>query len=193
MNIYGLSVKSEIPLAKLRKLERLGALKLDGETGFIDALIFHMRGNSVLSVAQLLALIEAPDLLDELGAVRPRYASRAQDQIHALGDMSQAMAPRDVTAAIPGAARGDDDESLKIADWLKLALPAAPVSHAWVTVRLLKPLNEFMRGQTAPLISPALLNMRKLPEFAGYWHSEKSGARSVIKYFSPIGRSALDL
>jgi hypothetical protein len=187
MNIYGLSVKSEIPLAKLRKLERLGALKLDGETGFIDALIFHMRGNSVLSVAQLLALIEAPDLLDELGAVRPRYASRAQDQIHALGDMSQAMAPRDVTAAIPGAARGDDDESLKIADWLKLALPAAPVSHAWVTVRLLKPLNEFMRGQTAPLISPALLNMRKLPEFAGYWHSEKSGARSVIKYFRLIG------
>jgi hypothetical protein len=140
-------------------------------------------------VARLLALIDAPDLLDELGAVRPRYASRAREQIRALGDMSHGMAPRDVTAAIPGAARGDDDESLKIADWLKGILPAAPVAHAWIVVRLLKPLNEFMRGQSAPLISPALLNMRKLPEFAGYWRSEKIGTRNQIRYFQP----ALDL
>lgn len=184
MNILQLSVKTGIPVTKLRKLEKLGALVADKETGFLDTLIFHMRGNRILTVSQLLALIEAPDLLDELAAVKPRYASRAREQLQALGSVADSLAPRDVTAAIVGAARGDDDESLIIADWLKGILPAAPVAHAWVTVRLLMPLNEFMRGQTAPLISPALLNVRKLPEFAGYWLSEKSGGRSAIKYFS---------
>jgi hypothetical protein len=186
MNIYQLSVKTGIPVVKLRKLDKLGALVTDGETGFLDTLIFHMRGNRVLSVAQLLALLDAPDLLDELGAVRPRYASRAREQIAALGDTSTDRAPREVTAAIQGASRGDDDESLIIVEWLKTILPAAPVPHAWIVVRLLLPLNEFMREQAAPLISPALLNARKLPEFAGYWRSEKVGTRPAIKYFQKV-------
>lgn len=183
MNIYQLSVKAGITVGKLRKLEKLGALKLDGETGFLDSLLFHMRGNQTLTVSQLLTLIEDPDLLDDLAAAKPRYASRAREQIAAIGDASQHLAPREVTAAIVGASRGDDDESLIIVDWFKSVLPASPVPHAWLTVRLLAPLNEFMRGQTAPLISPALLNVRKLPEFAGYWQSEKIGTRSTIKYF----------
>jgi hypothetical protein len=193
MNIYQLSVKSGIPVTKLRKLEKLNALVTDGETGFIDTLIFHMRGNQVLTVAQLLALIDEPDLLDELGAVRPRYASRAREQIAALGDTATDRAPREVTAAIQGAARGDDDESLIIVEWLKRVLPGSPVSHAWITVRLLLPLNPFMREQTAPLISPALLNARKLPEFAGHWHSWKAGTRSRISYYRAPGEIALDL
>lgn len=193
MNIYQLSVRTGIPVTKLRKLEALKALIADGETAFLDSLIFHMRGNQTLTVAQLLALVESPDLLDELGAVKPRYASRAREQIAGIGDISEHVPPRAVTAAIIGASRGDDDEGLIIAEWLKLVLPAAPVPHAWVTVRLLAPLNEFMRGQTAPLISPALLNVRKLPEFAGWWHSEKTGTRNQIKYFRPIGEKVLDL
>lgn len=187
MNIYQLSVKAQIPVVRLRKLEKLGALKVDGENEFIDRLIFHMRKNSVLTAAQCLTLIEASDLLDELHAAKPRYAKRAREQLQILGDVLPAA--REATAAIAGASRGDDDESLIVAEWLKSILPSDPVPHAWVAVRLLKPLNEFQREQSSPLISPALLNMRKLPEFAGYWRSEKFGTRSVIKYFQP----ALDL
>jgi hypothetical protein len=195
MNIYQLSMKSGLSLVKLRKLEKLGALRLDGETGLVDGLIFHMRGNKTLTVAQLLALIERPDLLDELDAARPRYASRAREQIAAVSLVDAHKAPREVTAAIVGASRGDDDESLVIAEWLKGILPPDPVSHAWVAVRLLAPLNAFQREQIAPLISPALLNMRKLPEFAGYWHSGKIGSRSVIQYYRRMSRmgETLDL
>lgn len=193
MNIFQLSNKSGIPLAKLRKLEKLKALIVDPENGFLDGLIFHMRGNQILSTAQLLTLVEDPDLLDDLAAVKPRYASRAREQIAALGDISQHHAPRDVTAAVMGASRGDDDDGLIIATWLMGVLPGAPVPHAWVTVRLLAPLNEFLRGQTAPLISPALLNVRKLPEFAPYWRSEKIATRNHIRYFSPAGNLLLDL
>lgn len=192
MNIYQLSLKAGLSVTKLRKLEKLGALKTDGDTSFLDSLVFHMRGNQQLTAAQLLTLVEAPDLVDELGAVKPRYASRVREQVRALGDLAHGLAPRDVTAAIVGASRGDDDEGLIIADWLKIALPVDPVPHAWVTVRLLKPLNEFMRGQTAPLISPALLNVRKLPEFAGWWRSEKIGSRNQIRYFRLIGEKVLD-
>jgi hypothetical protein len=35
-----------------------------------------------------------------------------------------------------------------------------------------------------------LLNVRKLPEFAGYWHSWKDGSRSTISYYA---RGKLDL
>jgi hypothetical protein len=193
MNIFRLSFQSGIPLRKLRLLDKLGALRVDPNPEFIDGLIFHMRGNRNLTVAQLLALIDDPAALDDLGAARPRYASRAREQLAALGDIVPQAAPREVTAAIQGASRGDDDESLIIATWLKSVLPVEPVSHAWITVRLLFPLNAFMREQTAPLISPALLNMRKLPEFAGYWQSEKIGARSTIKYFRTRGEISLDL
>lgn len=193
MNIFQLSVKSEIPLAKLRRLEKLGALKLDsGGDDFTERLIFHMRGNPLLSVAQLLALIESPDLLDELEAARPKYASRARSQIVALGDIKQAQAPREVTAAIMGASRGDDDESLIIAQWLIAVLPVDPVPHAWAAVRLFAPLNSFMRDQMAPLIGLALMNVRKLPEFSGYWVSEKTGSRAAIKYFQKA-KITLDL
>lgn len=192
MNIYQLSLKTGISVTKLRRVEKLGALKTDGETDFLDSLIFHMRGNQVLSASQLLTLIEAPNLIEELETVRPRYASRAREQVQALGDMTHGLAPRDVTAAIVGASRGDDDEGLIIAEWLKTVLPLDPVSHAWVTIRLLAPLNEFMRGQTAPLISPALLNVRKLPEFSGWWRSEKIGTRNQIRYFRPAGEKSLD-
>jgi hypothetical protein len=190
VNIFRLSFQTGIPLRKLRLLERLGALRVDPNPEFIDGLIFHMRGNRNLTVAQLLALMDDPATLDDLGAARPRYASRAREQIAALGDVRATMAPREVTAAIPAASRGDDDEGLIIATWLKSVLPPVPVSHAWITVRLLLPLNEFLRGTTAPLISPALLNVRKLPEFAGYWHSWKDGSRSTISYYA---RGKLDL
>jgi len=192
MNIYQLSLKTGISVTKLRKVEKLGALKTDGDTSFLDSLIFHMRGNQALSVSQLLTLVESRDLLDELEAVKPRYASRAREQVQALGDMTRGLAPRDVTAAIVGASRGDDDEGLIIAEWLKTVLPVDPVPHAWVTVRLLAPLNEFMRGQTAPFISPALLNVRKLPEFSDWWRSEKIGTRNQIRYFRPAGEKSLD-
>lgn len=193
MNIYQLSLKSEIPLKALRRLEKLGVLKVDAGNEELEKLIFHMRGNQILSVAQLLRLIEQPDLLAEMRAWKPRYAKRAREQIAALGDMSSSLAPRDVTAAVVGAARGEDDESLVIAEWLKTVLPAVPVGHAWVAVRLLLPLNEFMRGNVAPSVNIALMNMRKLPELRGWWRSDKIGTRSVIQYWRPASLDRLDL
>lgn len=188
MNIYQLSFKSKIPISKLRTLERLGALVVDtddDETQFLDGLIFYMRTNRVLSVVQLLALIEA-DLLDELEAVKPRYAKRARAQIEALGDTAANLAPREVTAAIQGASRHHEEDAQIIADWLKTVLPAAPVPHAWVAYRMLKPLNPAMREKANAEISLALVNARKLLARGEWWDTEKVYGRPVIKYFRPV-------
>lgn len=185
MNIYKLAFRSKIPITKLRKLEKLGVLRVkdDGESQFLDGLIFHMRANQTLSVMHLLGLSEG-STLDELEAVKPRYAKRAKNQMLALGNTEDSLAPRDVTAAIEGASRHHPEEARVIADWLKGILPASPVAHAWVAYRMMKPLNPAAREKAASEISLAMVNVRKLPEFAGYWRSEKIGGRSVIKYFA---------
>ena len=184
MNIHELANASGIGLGKLRKLEKLGALKLDKESEFVEELRFFMARNQRLTVAHMLTLLGEPAAIDELGAISPRMASRAREQMAALGDVKGSAAPSQVTAAIPDAAKGDDDAALIIAQWLIGVLPADPVSHAWVAARLLYPLNEYLREANARLVGLALLNVRKLPEFAGYWRSEKIGARNETRYFA---------
>lgn len=192
MNIYELAKRTRVPLKTLRKVDKVGALNVEKDFGPISELVFHMSTNQVFTVPMLMHMVDNPELIDDLGYVSATYQRRAQAQFAALGDLSACLAPSAVTAEIRQAAKGDDDAALVIAEWLMSVLPPDPVSHYWVAVRLLKPLNEFMRGQYMPSIKLALLNVRKLPEFAGYWRSEKIGTRNTIKYFRPAN-SPFDL
>jgi len=185
MNIYELGKKSGLPLKTLRMLDKLGALKVEADTGPLSAMIFHMKGNMFFTTGMLLQLLDNPALVGELAYVSPRYERRARAQIDELGDVAASHAPKSVTAEIAQAAKGDDDAALVIAQWLMAALPSDPVPHHWAAIRLLAPLNEFLREQNGRLISLALLNVRKLPEFAPYWRSEKVGTRNQVKYFRP--------
>jgi len=177
MNIHDISRRTHISLENLRKLERLGVLKLDEETPIAAPLRLHLARNQRMTVAQILTLIEEPEIVEELG----KYAERARAQISALGDVKATAAPRSVTAEIVEASKGNPDACRIIADWLKEVLPSEPVPYHWVAVRLLAPLNEFLREMNAPLINLALLKVRGLPEFAGWWRSvPKSGRNTII-------------
>ena len=190
MNIRELAGKTGIPLKTLRKLEalKIDFGKLEPEGDFINLLRIHLGRNQQMTVAQLLHLHDEPSLIDELGAVNAKYAARARDQMRALNEgaiVSASSAPKSVTAEISQAARCDDASTLVIAEWLMTVLPVEPVTHHWVAVRLLAPLNEFLREQDAPLITLTLLNVRRIPEFRAWWRSEKIKGRSVIKYSRP--------
>ncbi len=185
MNIYELSNKSGASLADLRKLEKLKVLKIDPEGEAIQKLRFHMARNMQFTLPMLLQMLDEPDLIDELGWQSKRYERRAREQLAALGDIQATSAPREVTAEIPGANYGDEGAALMIAEWLKSVLPVEPVGYHWVAARLLAPLNQCLREQYTSKLSLALLNVRKLPEFADHWRSEKIGTRKTIRYFRP--------
>lgn len=184
MNIYELSKKSRVPLKSLRKLDELRALKIDAENDKMSKLVFHMAKNQRYTLPMLLWFLDDPGLLEDIGIESRRYQQRATVQLGELGDIAATSAPKHVTAEIREAGKGDDDAALVIANWLRLILPVEPVGHQWVAARLLAPLDEFLREQSAPMISLALLNVRRLPEFAGFWESEKIAKKNQIRYFS---------
>lgn len=186
MNIYQLSNKTGLSLTNLRKLEKLGVLKLSNDCEKLSKLHFHMRGNQTFTLAMLLWLHDEPDLIEELGYISSLYEQRARRQIMTLGNAAGSLAPKEVTAAIADAARGDRASALLIGNWLKSILLDNVASHHWVAMRLLIPLNEFLREQSLSLIPLALLNMRKQMEFAGWWRSKKFGSAHQIFYAKPL-------
>lgn len=191
MNIHQMANRTGIALRDLRKLDRLKVLKLDRETPASDAIRFHLSRNPRLTVEHMLALIDEPDILDELS---PKHAARVKTQMAALDlDNSEApLAPIEVAASVASAARTDAAAAATIAHWLMGVLPsAAPVSHHWVAVRLLAPSAKVIRDQDLSLIGLALVNVRRVPEFAGYWKSETINGKPAILYQKP--KLALDL
>jgi len=194
MDIYTLARKARVPLKTLRRIEKFGALKVDKESEQISQLLFHMRGNMKFTLPMLLWLIDDPALIDELGYISGTYAKRAEAQLRTLGDVKATGAPIDVTAEIQEASKGNADAALVLAQWLMNVLPdERTVSYHWIAARLLSPLNAFLREQNAPWITLALLNVRRLPEFAGYWKSVSIGARNEIQYFAKKELAGLDL
>lgn len=192
MNIHELANKTGIGLATLRKLERAGALKIDGKPmneGHPRAgeIKHHLMRNQQLTVSHMLVLIDEPDVIDELG----KYADRARGQMAEIGDAIGQGAPKSVTAFLPDAAKGDREACLAIADWLFLALPDRAVSYHWIAMRLLAPLNETLRDLYAPLINLALMRVRQLPEMANAWHRE--GDKNSIVWVRPAAQQAAPL
>lgn len=182
MNIYQISNKSGLSLTALRKLEKLGVLKVGKDAGAIEQLHFYMARNKFFTAPQIMQLLDEPGLIDELGFISKLYQQRAIDQLGALGDVQGSTAPAYVTAALADAAAGDMGAAAMISIWLKTVLPVEPVYHPWIAARLLLPLNEFLRTQNAPKINLALAYVRKLPEFAAYWHPAKPGSRGTVEY-----------
>lgn len=173
--------QSGVSLASLRKLEKLGWLKFaevsaDPLKAEAEALRFHLSRNQALTVAQCLALLERPDLLDELP---PKYGERAAAQLATLGHAQSEAPGSRVTAYIGDAARGDVDAAQQLAGWLIGALPAHDVPHAWVAVRLALGVPPHMRDDACKAMPLALMHTRK--RLSGYFHKE--GKNTVYHQF----------
>lgn len=187
MNIYDISTKFKISVGALRRLEKGGLLKFEKPSETVAKMRFLLIRNQQLPVESLLELLDDPGTIFDLH----KYAERGRTQLRALGDVRADMAPIEAQAAISDAAGGDAFAAQAIADWLISILPRDPVGHHWVAVRLLLPLDPIQREAMLPKASFALMHMRKLDSFAGYWESvENKAGRKEIRYFQ---KKPLDL
>lgn len=188
MNILELSRASRIGLAKLRRLESDGYLTgLDDPDPILAPMLHYIARKGQLTVEHLVALIESPELVAELG----RYTDRARSQLAELGTM--APAPQRIAAEISGAAAGEPEAVAAVLEWAQghLRHASAPVTHAWLAVPLLAAVPSNLRDYEAPRLRRVMLNLRRHKDFAGWWHVEGEGSKRVTYYHCPI--DAFDL
>lgn len=180
-NIFEISEETGISLAKLRRMDKKGFLRLDTvENEVVTQLRHYLARNQQMSVKQLMWLIENPSAIIDLGGKAPR----ARAQLAALGDIEPA--PSTVTAYIGDAARKDAEAVEILSQWLREVLPAKPVSHAWISVRLLlgTPVGGNLRASNISLIPLALMNVRRQASFAGWFEIVPAGETRTTTFYS---------
>lgn len=184
MNIHEIRDKSGVSLRALRKLEKLGVLKTESVDPMTEKIIYMLSKSQRLPVDALVALVEAPDLMLELG----RYAGEAEYQVSSLGKVERDKAPADVAAEIEMAAKGDDAACEKLAYWLQTVIPKdCAVGHHFVAVRLLLGAPPSLRSYYYSRLPRALLNVRRHPGFAGWSSYTATGKGKLSQYHAPKG------
>lgn len=183
MNLFEFCEKYHISLAKARKMQKANVLRLDrDEDGRAAQIRFYLGRGQHLTLGQMSILLEEPSLLLDLG----RHEDKAEEQLAEVGDVRGEAAPREVAAHCWGAATGKEPEAVAIlVDWLRSILPAHPVSHYWVGLRLLWGTPANIRHYEVPRVPLALLQCRKHPDFAGWWHTVENRSRTQTLYHRP--------
>lgn len=182
MNIYEVARDFKISLSKLRKLDKAGLLRLDKSDPIVDAMRFYLGKGKPLTVPQLVALVESPALIEDLGD----KAGVALAQVAMLN--APTAAPFEVAAEIDQAARGDLDAIGRIVPWLKSTLIAAEsqghgvVNHHYLAVRLALGSPASLREYNTARIPRALLNCRRHPGMAGWWRVVPKGSVTASEY-----------
>ncbi len=164
MNIFEFAERYHLSLAKSRRIAKDNPAWFRDTDSVFDPIRTSLANGDKLTAAQLVELIEAPAGLLELG----KYAGRAEAELSALGKPQ--AAPMEVVANIMEAAKGEPEALEILIGWLKTIIGEKPVSHAYIAVRLLLGTPANIRKSEGPRIPRALLNARKQPSFAGYWH-----------------------
>lgn len=185
MNILEFCETFRISLAKARRMDKAGVLRLDENTSEIETSIRHaLTRGQPLSAFQLCALVENPGLLLSLG----RYAGRAETLLAELGDVQAESAPREVAASILHAARGDDKAVSVLVDWIKRIIPArGSVSHSYIATRLLLGVPENLRKFEVPRLPRAIFYCRKGEALQGWFTVHEQGKRTFTLYHRPKG------
>ena len=182
MNIFEYCEKYHISLAKARKQMRDGVLRIDETTSEAITEIRHcLSRGQTLTAAQLVELIENPGSTLDLW----RYAGRADEQLSALGDARNEIAPKHIAACVTFAAKGEAESIDALLSWLQQIIPARPVGHSYIAVRLLLGIPASLRQFDIPRIPRALHECRRREEFAEWWRKETPKGRSVTIYQRP--------
>lgn len=186
MTLYEFSEKYRISLRKTRRMAKDGVLRLDREENEAAAeMRLCLSRGQRLSAHHLLALVEEPSLLLDLGP----YADRAEQQVSELGDAKNGTAPKEVAAYVSEAASPGSDghaEAVKIVTkWMKEIIPAKPVPHSYIAVRLLLGIPSSIRKFEIPRIPRAMLNCRQHPDLNGWWRVVRTAGRNISLYQRP--------
>ena len=183
MDIHQISETSGVSIRKLRKLDKMGVLKLDKENEDLSKIRFYISKGQSIPALQLLYLVENPDDIFELG----NAAGEAQSQVDALAIGEDSAAPVDVCSVIDlAAARDRPDEVERLCDWLLGILPADPVPYSFIAVRVLLGASLSTRALIAARLPKALLNVRALPRFAAGSKVIKIKGRNATLYQKPF-------
>lgn len=186
MNIFEYCSRYGISLAKARRQLKDGVLRIDESVADEIAQIrFIMARGQPLTAAHLCYLVENPAGVLDLGS----HAAKAQNALETLGNVRKEVAPAEVSACISEAARRNPDALAILIDWLKATIPAHPVGHSYLAVRLLLGVPENVRKFDVARIPRALFNCRNLDEFAGWHKPEKAASRNVTLYRKPTKKS----
>jgi hypothetical protein len=178
-SIHEFCTEFHISLKKAQRMEKRGWLRVDGSTSVGDEIRLSLQRGAKLTAVQLVQLIESPGAVMDLG---PRYSERAQAELDALGDARNEAAPPAVATNILEVYEDDPEAVATMVRWLKGVIPAEPVGHAYLAVRLLLGVAENVRKFDVPRIQRALMNCRNHPDLAGYWRREKHLSRSRTVY-----------
>jgi hypothetical protein len=184
-SIHEFCAEFHISLAKARRMDKRGWLRISGETTAVDEIRMALKRGQKLTVAQLCELIESPAGILELG----KYAAKAEEQLAALKDPASQAAPLAVSSYILEAFQNQSQAVEIIARWLATIIPAEPVGHAYVATRLLLGVPANIRHYDVPHVHRVLMHCRAHPSMAGLWRTEKNKTRNVTIY----QRSGLDL
>lgn len=186
MNVFEFHERYKISLTKARRIGKENPQWFDGTAGATDSLRATISKGNEPTAVQLVALIENPAGLLELG----KYAGQVERELAALGNPQAEVAPRDVVANVMEAAKGEPEAVAILSDWVKRILAhGKPVNHAYIASRILLGIPATIRKFEAPRIPRALLNVRQQPGFASFWHVEKGTSRNRTVY----QKLALDL
>lgn len=185
--IHDFCEEFHISMGKARKMEKGGWLRLADSNLTTDPIRASLANGDRLTALQLVELIEQPAGLLELG----KYAAKAERELAALGNPQ--AAPMEVVANVMEAAKGEPEALQILCGYLKSIIGAAPLTHSFIAVRLLLGVPASIRKSEAARIPRALLNVRKLPEFAGWWHTETDRKNRNVTIYQKSDLANLDL
>ena len=187
MNVFEFSEKYKISRAKSRQIAKDNPQWFPDAPGDFDHIRAGLMNGDKLTALQLIQLIEQPSGLLELGG----QAGKAKSELDALANPQ--AAPKEVSANIMEAAKGEPEAIRILVDWLKSIIPEKPVSHAFIAVRLLLGVPVSIRKSEGARIPRALLNARKQPDFAGWWHIVEGRKNRNVTIYQKSDLANLDL
>lgn len=178
MNIHKIAEKSRVPLKHLRRLEKLGVLKVDKNTDEMpDKIRLAIQRGNALSAEQCLYLLKRDDWQDEF----PEFVERAENQIDCLGDPSKSAAPWGAVAMYVADVSAKNTKATEtVALWLVHCIntmQSAQCDHTYLAVRLLWNVPEIVVPMMAKALHHCMWNCRKSEILSGYWRSE--GGKTV--------------
>ena len=137
--------------------------------------------NHHLSLAQLMRLIDAPNLIKALGAKAPD----ARKQISRLADPVKNAAPSAIAAFAMGAANHDRDALERFKHWVCETIPPAGCTYHYLALRIIYGAHENFRPSLIRRMQFAMLVLRSVPEFEAWFTVKINKGRSETFYHRP--------
>lgn len=175
MDIHEIHIASGFSIRALRKLEKLGVLRVTSTKGHPETSRIRaaLRRGNPLTAYQLLSLYKTPGLLKSIG-LDAKQQMRADDLIEDLGNVKAEACPWAISANIPGAYSKEPDGIAELAAWVQGHIKRHADDYrdgkpySYLAVRLLHDIPDEHIERNHKIVAQAMLQVRKSPLMQGY-------------------------